>query len=99
MKTYDGLDRVATVLRLNTKGTSESQTFKYYPTGQLQLETNGIDGFVRETQLDELNRPRQVKESGGGLPAPLFTIYGYDEAGNRTVAVDRRGVRTQTEYD
>ncbi|HYH98779.1 RHS repeat-associated core domain-containing protein [Hyalangium sp.] len=41
----------------------------------------------------------RITESGGGLLSPLVTEHRYDEAGNRVAVIDRRGVKTQTEYD
>ncbi|OJH39694.1 hypothetical protein BON30_19675 [Cystobacter ferrugineus] len=106
---YDGLDRVVRTERLNDKvadatrlptaSPSMTQTFSYYPGGQLQSETNGIAGFERHYTLDGLNRVKEVREKGGLLTGELVTEYGYDETGNRTRVTDRRGVTTTTRYD
>ncbi|WP_224365459.1 RHS repeat-associated core domain-containing protein [Hyalangium versicolor] len=101
LQEYDGLDRPKTVIRANTKGLSPSvvKQLEYYAGGQLRREYTPSTGFERLYTLDELNRVKTVKESGGGLESPLVTEYGYDKAGNRETVTDRRGVKTTTEYD
>ncbi|QSQ15624.1 RHS repeat-associated core domain-containing protein [Myxococcus landrumensis] len=95
---FDGLDRVLRHERRNTKGSGVTTEFQYYAGGQLKEETNGL-GLTRRVTLDGLNRIQSVTESGGALASSLETTYAYDEAGNRTGTVDRRGVSTQTTYD
>lgn len=95
---YDGLDRVVRVERRNAKGPGVTSEYEYYAGGQVKDETNGL-GLKRHVVLDGLNRIEEVTESGGGLAAELKTGYLYDEAGNRTEVVDRRGVVTHTTYD
>ncbi|MBZ4417857.1 RHS repeat-associated core domain-containing protein [Myxococcus sp. RHSTA-1-4] len=95
---YDGLDRVVRRERRNAKGPGLTTQYAYYAGGQVKEERNGL-GLTREVQLDGLNRPEEVTESGGNLAAALRTVYRYDEAGNRTEVVDRRGVVTRTAYD
>jgi len=98
---YDGLDRPTSVMRVNDTGLSPSvvQLREYYPGGQLSLEYHPATGFQRRYVLDDLGRVSSITESGGGLLSQLVTEYQYDEAGNRVVAIDRRGVLTRTEYD
>ncbi|WP_257446201.1 RHS repeat-associated core domain-containing protein [Archangium lipolyticum] len=107
--TYDGLDRVKSTTRRNTKvaggphlsvaSPSIVQTFDYYPGGQLKSEKNDSISFERRYVLDGLNRVKNVRESGQGLRETLVTTYEYDKAGNRTHVTDRRGVTTITTYD
>ncbi|NBD09932.1 RHS repeat protein [Corallococcus sp. c25j21] len=98
LQQWDGLDRVKREEWANPQGEGSVRTAQYYPGGQLHTETLGAD-FVREHWLDAAGRRVRTVESGGGLAAALETRYGYDDAGNRTSVVDRRGVRTTTVYD
>ncbi|WP_338278254.1 RHS repeat-associated core domain-containing protein [Corallococcus caeni] len=95
---WDGLDRLKREEWVTPRGTGQVRTAQYYPGGQLQYETLGRD-FIREHWLDAAGRPARTIESGGGLTASLETGYGYDDAGNRTTVIDRRGVLTTTVYD
>ena len=97
-KIYDGLDRPLSVTRQNRNGPSLTQTFTYYPAGQVHTETNGL-GMTRTTDLDGLNRPSLVTEEGGQLPAPRKTQIVWDEAGNKRDVIDPRGVDAHTEVD
>ncbi|WP_242393891.1 RHS repeat-associated core domain-containing protein [Anaeromyxobacter oryzisoli] len=100
-RSYDALDRVVYEKRDNTKGNSPplEKSYAFWPGGQPRLETNGF-GLSRVTSLDGLGRPSLVVETGPGLPqAGVTTAFSFDEAGNRTDVIDRRGVRTHTEYD
>ncbi|WP_233585461.1 RHS repeat-associated core domain-containing protein [Corallococcus sp. CA054B] len=98
IQAWDGLDRVKREEWVNPHGEGQVRTALYYPGGQPHYETLGAD-FVREHWLDAAGRRTRTVESGGGLSASLETRYGYDDAGNRTSVVDRRGVRTTTVYD
>ncbi|RKH66914.1 RHS repeat protein [Corallococcus interemptor] len=95
---WDGLDRVKREEWVNPHGEGRVRTALYYPGGQLHYETLGGD-FIREHWLDAAGRRSRTVESGGGLTASLETRYGYDDAGNRTTVIDRRGVLTTTVYD
>ncbi|WP_148282437.1 RHS repeat-associated core domain-containing protein [Corallococcus coralloides] len=95
---WDGLDRVKREEWVNPHGEGQVRTALYYPGGQLQHETVGSD-FIREHWLDAAGRRARTAESGGGLTASLETRYGYDDAGNRTTVIDRRGVLKTTVYD
>ncbi|WP_338262711.1 RHS repeat-associated core domain-containing protein [Corallococcus caeni] len=95
---WDGLDRLKREEWVTPRGTGQVRTAQYYPGGQLQYETLGRD-FLREHWLDAAGRRARTVESGGGLTASLETGYGYDDAGNRTMVIDRRGVLTTTVYD
>ncbi|WP_342373837.1 DUF6531 domain-containing protein [Myxococcus stipitatus] len=95
---FDGLDRVVRHERRNVKGPWLTTAYQYYSGGQVKEETNGL-GLKRQMTLDGLNRVNRMTESGETLASPLVTTYAYDEAGNRTGTVDRRGVSTQTSYD
>ncbi|NVJ07912.1 RHS repeat protein [Myxococcus sp. AM001] len=95
---WDGLDRLTQEDQWNFGEPGVSRTVQYYADGQLKREEQGGD-FVRDYYLDAAGRLERIVESGGGLAAPLETRYGYDEAGNRTTVIDRRGVLTTTAYD
>ncbi|MFB1483896.1 RHS repeat-associated core domain-containing protein [Corallococcus sp. RDP092CA] len=95
---WDGLDRVKREEWVNPHGEGQVRTALYYPGGELQYETLGGD-FIREHWLDAAGRRARTVESGGGLTASLETRYAYDDAGNRTMVIDRRGVLTTTVYD
>lgn len=97
-RVFDGLDRMVRSERRNDKGPWLTTEYQYYPGGQVEVETNGL-GLTRRLTLDGLNRVKEVTESGGDLTTALRTSYFYDEAGNRTEVVDRRGVVTHTAYD
>lgn len=97
-RVFDGLDRMVRSERRNAKGPGVTTEYQYYPGGQVKVETNGL-GLTRQVTLDGLNRVEEVTESGGALATALTTSYAYDEAGNRTEVVDRRGVVTHTTYD
>ncbi|WIG95739.1 RHS repeat-associated core domain-containing protein [Myxococcus sp. SDU36] len=97
-RVFDGLDRMVRNERRNDKGPWLTTEYQYYPGGQVEVETNGL-GLTRRLTLDGLNRVKEVTESGGDLTTELRTSYFYDEAGNRTEVVDRRGVVTYTAYD
>lgn len=95
---WDALDRLTQEDQWNFGEPGVSRTVQYYAGGQLKREEQGVD-FVRDYYLDAAGRLARIVESGGGLAAPLETRYGYDEAGNRTTVIDRRGVLTTTAYD
>ncbi|WP_233582421.1 RHS repeat-associated core domain-containing protein [Corallococcus sp. CA053C] len=95
---WDGLDRVKREERMNLHGQGLVRTAEYYAGGQLKHEVLGND-FIREHMLDAAGRRASTVESGGGLSEPLETGFGYDDAGNPTSVIDRRGVRTVTAYD
>ncbi|MBL0698599.1 RHS repeat protein [Comamonas sp. JC664] len=95
---WDALDRPAQEDQWNSGAPGVSRTLQYHAGGQLKREEQGAD-FVRDYYLDAAGRLARIVESGGGLAVPLETRYGYDEAGNRTTVIDRRGVLTTTTYD
>lgn len=95
---WDALDRVKKEVRNTSQGLGITRTLEYYAGGHLKREIVGGD-FVREHTLDAAGRRVRTVESGGRLTAPLETHFTYDEAGNQTSVLDRRGVRTATVFD
>ncbi|WP_226994138.1 RHS repeat-associated core domain-containing protein [Myxococcus hansupus] len=95
---WDALDRLTQEVQWSFGDPGVSRTLQYHAGGQLKREEQGAD-FVRDYHLDAAGRLARIVESGGGLAVPLETRYGYDEAGNRTTVIDRRGVLTTTTYD
>ena len=102
---YDALDRVRMRTRLNPSGTPTSQvrSFDYYDDGKVRDEYVGAPDaplYTRHTDLDGMNRPSRVTESGQNLDPPTLTTSTiYDEASNSIAVTDRRGVTAHTVFD
>ncbi len=103
---FDGLDRPKQIDRFNTVGGSpgERRTLTYYDGGALQTEqverAGGGGGLLARTiGLDGLGRPSVFSEKDLVSGLTLTSTVEYDEAGNKEVVTDRRGVRTRTVFD
>src|SRR3990172_227234 len=92
---YDELDRLTLVDRTDAKGSSDAESVvrTYYPGGQIQTETNGLD-HTTTFFLDDLNRVERTEDLLG-----LVSETKYDGNGNVTETIDRRGVTTVNKYD
>jgi RHS repeat-associated protein len=108
VRRFDGLDRVASIHRVNTRGGSpgEYRTWGYYPGGQLLSETVGRPQDpsavrARSIVLDGLNLPEKITDSiaSGDSTQTVVAITRHDAAGNVYETVDRRGVRRVTAFD
>ncbi|WP_241757793.1 RHS repeat-associated core domain-containing protein [Myxococcus landrumensis] len=95
---WDALDRVKKEVRNTSQGLGVTRTLEYSAGGHLKREVVGGD-FVREHTLDAAGRRVRTVESGGRLTGALETRFTYDEVGNPTSVLDRRGVRMSTVYD
>jgi len=114
---YDALDRRVLVDRRNSAGDSNGQPvwYEYWPSGQVRFEHYDLTGspaeqstpptgakmFVRESELDDLNRVSVVRErqTQQGREVELTTRNFYDKNSNLVRKLDRRGVATSTTYD
>jgi RHS repeat-associated protein len=93
--TYDGLDRLSTVLATNAvDGTSVAYTYRYDEPGGEGFLTSVVEPD-RTIRFGHDASGRLVRESleENGVPAPLVTQYGYDSDGDLTALAYPSGLQ------
>ncbi|MHC4150404.1 MAG: RHS repeat-associated core domain-containing protein, partial [Planctomycetota bacterium] len=91
-KSYDGLDRLASVI--TDYGVLFTKTIKYTYDGVGNRITMDADANVTSYEYDALNRLVKITDPVGNA-----TTYEYDEIGRRTKMTRQNGIKTTFSYN